>query len=464
MKHFFTLVLSTTLFAQPLAVVADIASPPMLTAVGFTVEKDFNHNRPLLLESQDSGDTWTKALLNLVNVPTSGVFEKTSCSGYGQNPVCIAVGSQDEYKMIPLLAVKSSSNAQWLVKYLKSHGALFGASCTGKGANAVCAVGLQDFIAAPFLVVSVDGGNRWYKKNIAGLSADPNIELTALSCTGEEPNVLCSAIGAQTLFDNHEFTGFKPIIAVGNGHKWSVKSVSSFTDNMLLSDVSCTGEGKTATCVAIGSAAHDSPAVIVSNDGGETWAQKVIDDLPKSSELKHVSCTGSGDNTVCSAVGGTLIDPMGKYSALIVVSTNNGETWSIKPVDFMMDDTEYSKELLSIQCKGKGEHATCVAVGFKELPDANADSESTGIIVVSTDGGRSWQNKWVVDLPFETNFFSNISCTRTDMKTVCTAVGGADGKPMIAISHDNGNQWSVSRSLIGLQLRNGVLLDTASSN
>lgn len=450
------------------AVFADVQEPlfssPVLTAVGFTVEKDFFHNRPLLLASNNGGETWTKPLSGLSNLPASGVFEKTSCSDGGTNALCVAVGSQDEYKEIPLLAVKPINSTSWGVKYLKFHGAVFGASCTSARASAMCAIGFQDFVSPAFVLTTRDGGAHWYKKSVEGLPTGAHVELTSISCMEHESDALCVAIGAETLFDNHEFIGFKPIVATGRNNYWTTKDVSSLTDNLLLSDVSCTGNGSTAMCAAIGAADHDTPGVIVSKDGGETWVKKIMQDLPQGSDLKHVSCTGVGDSAVCTAIGGTLIDPSGQYLPLIVVSQDGGDTWSVKSVNSNLDDSDYSKELRSIHCSGEGSQSVCIAAGFKELPDANSDSESTGILVVSSDGGNHWNTKSVDGLPLENNFFSRATCMHTDINIICSAVGSADGKPMIAMSNDGGEHWGVSRSVFDLQLRNGVLLEASATN
>jgi photosystem II stability/assembly factor-like uncharacterized protein len=310
------------------------------------------------------------------------------------------------------------------------------------------------------VLVSQDGGHHWDKQLINGLGKPKYVELSAMSCTGRDDHAVCAVVGSESIVKNDVWTGYKPVIArsTHNGRHWAATSVPALGDIALLRDVSCTGVGEDARCVAIGSD-WTSSSILVSIDAGKTWSTKSLPALPVDSyfNAKSVSCTGSGSTAVCAFTGGSQFDSMGHGFPMMLVSGDGGETWAIKSVIDAMDYVNYGVKLNNVHCSGNGESAICAAVGARELLDDTDESrtlepESVSLIIMSTDGGQTWSTKSITDLSLsDDSFLNSVTCTPGDMSTTCIAVGNSDDKPILAISGDTGNTWALSQTPLDSQ-------------
>src|SRR5690606_34690589 len=105
-----------------------------------------------------------------------------------------------------------------------------------------------------------------------------------------------------------------------------------------------------------------SGLTLVSQDNGNTWENKSLESI--TTELRSI--THSGNNWV--AVGG--VSSFGNNQATILVSHDNGISWH--------NHSQTNSELQSVATIGNG---IFTAVG------------SNGLILVSTDNGDTWSTK-----------------------------------------------------------------------
>lgn len=414
---------------------------PIFTVVGHTDE------RPILLVSTDGGNGWVAPFIT--DAPESGSFESTSCTGNGPTAVCIAVGNGSFTELLPMLAVSTDGGYTWAAKSLSYRGIISGASCTGSGSTAICTVVLHEMESyqnskPASILISQDGGNTWVKKPIEKLPISAT--LVSNSCTGSESDAICAAVGVDVI-TKHNNRQFRPLVVAGSngGNTWVMKRVPGLLKHDVMKDVSCTGSGARATCIAIGerlvSAGQQSnkisePLILSSTNGGQTWGMKSVPEQLKNSQVLRVNCTGNGDNTLCAVIGFT------SKETYIIASTNGGQSWEKK----------YNGPgfLSSVSCTGNGPDAMCAAQGY--LSDSH-------LVVITTDGGITWSEKRIENLPNE-SISNSISCTGAGINASCIVVGNV----FIALSGDGGNSWNRSQSLVDLQLPPGRLASSAASD
>ena len=332
---------------------------------------------PLLAVSTDGGNNW--ATKSVTGLPVSGFFLGTSCTGSGSTAVCTAVG---EGNPDPLIAVSTDGGNNWAVKPvtgLPAIGIFVGASCTGSGSSAVCAAaGYDGIVTTPILAVSTDGGNTWIKKSVTGIPVSANFRAT--SCTGNGSSAICTAVGQDT-------TG-TAIVAVSTdgGNTWAIKPVPGLTIGGIFFGTSCIGSESSAICIATGQDGTGVPLVAVSTDGGNTWAVKSVTGLPVSGFLIAASCSGSGPAAVCTAAG---TDGTGSEPPLLIVSTDGANTWAVRSVLGLPASGIFRTTI----CTGSGSTAICTAAG------QDYTGSTPPLLALSTDGGNTWAVKFVSAFP-----------------------------------------------------------------
>jgi len=348
--------------------------------------------------------------------------------------VLVAAGNLGHGYRTPILAVSNDPNAgKWALKSgtdFPDHGYFNTASCMGRGTTAVCtAVGQDDIASLPLLTVSTDGGSNWMRKSVNGLPYKQGI-FHATSCTNTGATAICTAAGSNISVDDP--TRSSPLIAVSNdgGNSWAVKSPPVFLYGSL-QGISCTGSGANAVCVAVGTNDVGGPLLVLSQDGGQTWTMKSIS---TNLSFNSVSCTGSGSNAICAAVGtGDTEGSSDNGLFLLTVSTDGGNTWSIKSIPNLPNKGFFN----SVSCTGSGPTAICAAAAWADGPP---------LLVVSTDGGNTWMVKQVKDFPSSAyGRFYSVSCSGSAPTAICVAAGtakwGPAGPPLLAVSLDGGNNW-----------------------
>lgn len=353
--------------------------------------------------------------------------------------ICTAVGQDYSGIQPPLLVISTDGGNNWAVKSvtgLPTRGYFLGTSCVGSGLTAICTAVGEDFTGSTptLLAVSTDGGSNWAVKSVAGVPI--NGVFSAASCTGSGSTAICTAAG-------QDHTGSQPpllAVSVDGANTWTVKSITGLPTNGSFAAASCTGSGSTAICTAAGQDLTGSqpPLLAVSTDGGNTWAVKTVPGIPVTGLYTAASCTGTGSTAVCTAAGRSA---GGSPSPLLAVSTDGGNTWAVKSVTGI----PISGYFFGTACTGSGSTAICTAAG------ADTTISSSPLVAVSTNGGNTWAVKSITGAPANGYFYST-SCTGTLSTAVCTAAGGDNtgtSPPLLVISADGGNTWSV-KSVSGL--------------
>lgn len=329
-------------------------TPP--SPVLITVGLDYAGAQPPLVAASNDGVGGSWSVRSITNAPTSGGLFAAGCSGNGATALCVGAGSDFTGTDTPLVVVTTDGGSSWTVKNITgapSGGDLFGADCTGSGSTGVCAVGGRDTSgpSQPFLAASTDGGNTWNAKTIAGLP--PLGIFNAVSCIGEGPTAICAAAGEDLS------TGTAPpiVVSTDGGNTWVSKSIAGLPATSYFGSISCTGSGASAICAAAGQdLGLQLPLVVVSTDGGNTWSSKTIPGAPSNYFLFSVSCTGSGSSAICVAAGGS---PGFGGPPLVVVSTDGGNTWATKTITGSPTDGVFR----GASCTGSGVSAVCTVAG-----------------------------------------------------------------------------------------------------
>jgi hypothetical protein len=199
------------------------------------------------------------------------------------------------------------------------------AAVPGSGPSAICTAAGEDYAAGgqPLLVVSTNGGVSWAVPTIAGLPAVGTF--SAASCTGSGPSAICTAAGEDYA------AGGQPLLVVSTngGASWAVPTIAGLPAEGTFNAASCTGSGPSAICTAAGQDSTDAPILVVSTNGGASWAVPTIAGLPAEGTFSAASCTGSGPSAICTAAGR---DFTGTGPPLLAVSTNGANTWQIASV------------------------------------------------------------------------------------------------------------------------------------
>lgn len=189
------------------------------------------------------------------------------------------------------------------------------------------------------------------------------------------------------------------LISNDGGVTWA--PVTGLAGNTVLNSVSCPSVG---LCVAVGAAG----AILTGTATG--WTPVTSGAVNEFDYLRSVSCTGAG---LCVAVGD---------GGLIVTSADGGATWIRRSAT-----SEVGPNLRGVSCPGAG---LCVAVG--------------GGLQTSTDGGASWTPHVPgLDNILDGNPLSSVSCPGA---AACVAVGESG---TILSSADGGLTWTGRLALGG---------------
>jgi photosystem II stability/assembly factor-like uncharacterized protein len=184
---------------------------------------------------------------------------------------------------------------------------------------------------------------------------------------------LCVAVGGDASLSGTVAT------TSNDGDTWSSSAVPTGLPEM--ESVSCSSATQ---CVAVGSG-----VAITSSDGGATWNAHSIP--TNNTTLLGVSCPSG--TTTCVAVG-VIPDEAGPLNGAIVVSNNNGVTWSAPSTSFPLG------ALGGVSCANG---SFCVAVGAQ--------------ILVTSDAGQTWTRQFVSG---GTGVLRTVSC---GSPTTCVAIG-----------------------------------------
>jgi photosystem II stability/assembly factor-like uncharacterized protein len=248
--------------------------------------------------------------------------------------------------------------------------------------------------------------------------------LVGVDCDG----MACTAAG---YFTND--LGIRPlVVSTSDGSTWVRRNVPRGSELAGLNDVSCIDESH---CTAVGGYLAPGPAfefkpLIVTTDDGASWSRVSAPELGADSILHSIDCVTA---LRCRAVGS-----LGRRT--LVLRTSNGVNWfrEASPSAGTGDNV-----LQSIDCVS---NAHCTAVGHFDPVPGNATRSRT--LVVRLNGGPPWT---AVPSPNPApsqsgSFLDEVSCVTP---TTCVAVGGvrpasaAGGRAFILRTTD-GTTWTRS--------------------
>lgn len=353
----------------------------------------------------------------------------TEISGF--IPRFVTVGNFTLTGSTPALLINSSSAKDWLyITPASSPGTfvsanLFSVSCTQNFCGTVGQYNLGSGFQ-PGIIVSENGGIAWQfvaPGNAPGTII--NSSLNSVNCQGNT----CAAAGQYNIGG-----GMQPaiIVSTDSAKTWNFVNPSGTPGGIInanLNTVLCPS-GK---CIAVGqynSGAGFQPAIIRSNDNGQTWNYIVAANPPgvfTSTALSTVDCTGN----TC-AIAGQYNLGSGTQPA-IIVSLNGGIYQFITPSS--SPGTIRSTTLRTVRCVGN----VCVAVGQYSLDNVTTQPA----VIVSNDIAASWHFVSPSNSPgaITSSILTSVDCSGN----TCAAVGkydlGSGAQPAIVVSTDTGVSW-----------------------
>jgi hypothetical protein len=329
---------------------------------------------PVLATSEDNGKNWNYPKDIFTNLTSSidpnfisGSFAGDACTGENDQSVCIATGQYlNNQTTLPLIAAGFKNATSWnyphsVFENLQSvidpefvSGELKGASCSGSGTNSFC-ISAGNYSTntkqLPLLAESKNGAMSWtypasIHKNLT-TSIDKNFlngTLDNASCSKSTCHTVCIATGGYC-----NTTNCNPLLAlsIDQGATWTYpKQIFQNLNTTIDPNIkggnffssSCTGSGNETICSAAGAYYTDTqllPLVALTNDGGSSWTypSSIYKDLPArigheftGALFNNTSCTGSGRKAVCIAAG--TFFRTGPNLPILAVSRDAGNTWN----------------------------------------------------------------------------------------------------------------------------------------
>lgn len=341
---------------------------------------DTNSNQVIAIASSTTtGSSWRQQALSASAGYQQGQLFGISCVG----STCVGVGLYEDmsYTNYPAIVVSTNKGATWSQQVLQPpspsyvNGALDGVYCFSQ--NCI-AVGSYNNIAMsteqPLVATSHNAGMSWSQQLLplpAGIQVGNIFSLNCIS------GICVGAGGSQDFNNNTIPTIYK---SPDNGNSWSQQllTLPNGYDEGLLYGVGC----YSSTCIAVGtyakSGGQNSLAVVISNNLGNTWTQKIL--TPPATftqgEFNGISCS---DN-YCVAVGAYSYNINYSGYPAIAVTNNSGVTWTQQMLP-LPTGMQYGY-LTGVKCSG----SVCVASGYY-LP---LSSNEIPFIALSTNRGMTW--------------------------------------------------------------------------
>jgi photosystem II stability/assembly factor-like uncharacterized protein len=306
----------------------------------------------LLAISTDGADHWMMPVIKTM-LPRRSYFKSVSCISRNEGPaICIAAGHGPLLNM-PLLVTSTDGGNHWAIPSMPVlQGFSFtNVSCTGDGNSGICILGAtyQDDSQPPVLVVSTDGGQHFSLQTAPGSPKEGF--LMGTSCIGVKKSAICIALGK-------DITHHRPllIVSTNDSNAWNIKEISGPKRDGFFTSASCTGSGTSAVCIAGGmDMTHHLPLLAVSTDGGDHWAFTTVSGISADGILNSVSCTGNGKTALCIAAGENLKT----YAPLLIASDDGGDHWKIQTIP----EANIKGQFLQTSCASHQDFAVCIAAG-----------------------------------------------------------------------------------------------------
>lgn len=307
-------------------------------------------------------------------------------------------------------------------------------------------------------------------------------QLSSISCFTYKSQNRCLAVGYYTKMANTS-NALAPLVMLSiddgksfvannnmNGYLPANAEIGD-EERVFLNTVTCAQK----TCLIVGSYkklntsnVSQTPIILLSNDGGETFASILPTVFPDEMDqtdntqasLNNISCT----NNTCVAVGYYLKknSPINSsyYAPLIFISNNRGQTFNQSGTVILPSDAgDAFATLQSVTCSKQN----CVAVGtYQTLAQQIASNGQTPLTVYSIDGGKTFISSSIAtpaDGVAGFNLLHGVTCLENN---VCITVGEYQKPlftfaPLIARSINQGQEWpSIIKSTIPSSPPSGI--------
>lgn len=232
------------------------------TVIGF----DTLTNGPLLVVGTGAVGSWSIAaeITALPNI----ILNTTSCTGSGLSAVCVVAGKNTTTNA-PFIALSTDGGENWTpqsIDDLPSSGEFKASSCTGSGLNVICTVAGVNNTAnnALLMVLNTSSGATWTKASLPTV-ASVGITLTTTSCTGSGSTALCTAAGQAPLGPDNENAGLL-VQSSDGGATWSAPASAQRSFNGLRFWGSHCNTNQTI-CTAVGVS-----QILQTIDAGTLWS------------------------------------------------------------------------------------------------------------------------------------------------------------------------------------------------
>lgn len=263
-----------------------------------------------------------------------------------------------------------------------------GPSCTS-GAN--CSLLGDAESGDAYFLTTNDHGKTWRPIRAPAAMSVPPLTSSSytgfyatISCTGSSS---CVVVGFETLPVGQPRQGVA-FVTTDGGQSWSKSQMpSGFVPTYL----QCFSGGG---CLSAGFEHFTIPsapaAVAYSTDGGVSWSPSVI---PQGSKgFRDLSCSNATDCVASASLGSR---------SLVYVSTNGGQTWLPQ-----VGSGFPRKWVGGIAACFSSSHCWFSGGIFRGRPTVEIEN-TTGLIALTTNGGRSWQR---AHLPAGVQFVAGLSC------------------------------------------------------
>ena len=324
---------------------------------------------------------------------------------------CLAAGTTTPARMtLGVSAATSNGGASWSATTLLNRMVGGAVSCASVQSCVVVGGTPVGNNYRGLIATSSDGGQSW--------TASPPLpggvgELSQVSC----PTVsFCMAVGASP-------DGSAGVALVKSANQdWTMLSLPPGQKSLLLVDCATASQ-----CVAVGGPPSDTQStVLLTSDGGQTWAQSTLPQPPSSFvgpvTAQDISCPSTQE---CFVVG-SEIPGDGSPSGRVFATDDGGLQWVSQSLSLG------TTSLLGISCPSTTD---CVAVGGGVPPRGGPGQ---AMIVTTPDAGNDWVPRAAPDA---LSGLSSVSCPTLDS---CIAVGTGPAGPMIAYSSNGGATWRAS--------------------
>lgn len=308
---------------------------------------------PLIMTSENSGDTWSY-VDKIPGIDPECYTDLKKIYLHKNN--YIVVGSYADKALI--LINKGNDNKWQIIKNIVDfpdggESTIYDVTCT----NDTCiASGVikKAFKNTPLLLISKDNGETWqyiknYKKFPHNYNHYDSTALYSISCS----NHTCVSVGT-LLQESHGYIYSRyPVLFVtyDEGNTWTyIRNIHTLPNDVTggsINTVSCNGN----ICVAAGYYEHQnsvSPILIITNDGGQTWEPvTTVSNLPKyfTFQMMRISKVFCSTNN-CIASGHLACEK--EILPLLLLSNKEGTNWSMVqglnnlPDDSVIKDFHYN--------------------------------------------------------------------------------------------------------------------------